>query len=215
MINLAKHPYVQIIDNWSFEIQYFRENMESTIKATPGTNYIMVKNCVVDGMLQPYSCFSSSMESHDFSVMPGGACIAINIGGISHSETQMYRRKSLSRGALSYIDNGTNTTAIHPRRRGEPVINYVHFPANMTQTLHTHPSQRVGLVLKGKGKVELKDGSYYYINEGEGFYMERLEVHNFITEDEEVVLFVWAPDSDAGATDSDNALLNRTYVGQR
>lgn len=215
MMNLVKNPSVHLADHWSFEVTYYRPNLEPTINPTSGTNYVMVKNCVVNNELWHYGCFSSSDTTFEISVLPGGSCIHIHMGGLSHSETQIYKRKILNRGSLSYIDNGTNTTAINPRRRGEPVINYVHFPAGMTQTLHTHPSQRIGLVLKGNGRVELQDGNYYYVNEGEGFYMERLEVHNFITENEDVVLFVWAPDSDAGASDSDNALLNRTYVGQR
>ena len=56
-------------------------------------------------------------------------------------------------GNLSYMDGGTNSTAIEPARLGLPVVNYVHFPEGMNQTLHTHPSQRIGLVLTGTGQL--------------------------------------------------------------
>jgi hypothetical protein len=40
-------------------------------------------------------------------------------------------------------------------------------------------------------------------------------LHNFITEDEDVVLFVFAPDSGTGPTDDINPLKVRTYIGQQ
>ena len=117
-------------------------------------------------------------------------------------------------GNLSYIDGGTNTTAINPGRLGDPVVNYVHFPKNMYQTLHTHPSHRIGLVIKGNGKVEL-DNDVYDVVEGETFLMRRNELHNFVTTDSEVILYVFAPDSGTGATDEINPLKIRTYIGQQ
>ena len=113
------------------------------------------------------------------------------------------------------MDGGSNTTAVNPGRLGDPVVNYVHFPANMYQTLHTHPSHRIGLILKGNGKIELDNNEFFDINEGDVFYMRRYTLHNFITTDEPVVMFVFAPDSGTGPTDEVNPLKIRTYVGQQ
>ena len=56
---------------------------------------------------------------------------------------------------------------------------------------------------------------YYDVNEGEIFFMRRNCLHNFICEDEDVVVFVWSPDSGTGPTDEVNPLKIRTYVGQQ
>ena len=45
--------------------------------------------------------------------------------------------------------------------------------------------------------------------------MRRNCLHNFICEDEDVVVFVWSPDSGTGPTDEVNPLKIRTYVGQQ
>ena len=142
------------------------------------------------------------------------ACI-VDFPGLSLLETRIFIQECLDMGNLSYMDGGTNTTAINPGRLGDPVINYVHFPAHMYQTLHTHPSHRVGLVIRGNGKIELDNKEFYDINEGEIFFMRRNCLHNFICEDEDVVVFVWSPDSGTGPTDEVNPLKIRTYVGQQ
>jgi mannose-6-phosphate isomerase-like protein (cupin superfamily) len=130
-------------------------------------------------------------------------------------ESRIFIQEEMDIGNLTYMDGGSNSTAINPGRLGDPVINYVHFPAGMYQTLHTHPSHRIGLILKGNGRVELDNEEMFPINEGEVFFMRRNELHNFITDDEDVLLFVFAPDSGTGPTDEVNPLKIRTYVGQQ
>jgi mannose-6-phosphate isomerase-like protein (cupin superfamily) len=141
--------------------------------------------------------------------------VIISFPGLRLNENRYYTQRILDQGNLSYIDGGTNTTAINPGRLGDPVINYVHFPARMYQTLHTHPSHRVGMVLRGAGRVELDHGEFFHVREGEAFFLRRNELHNFITDDEPVILYVWAPDSGTGPTDEVNPLKIRTYVGQQ
>ena len=85
----------------------------------------------------------------------------------------------------------------------------------MYQTLHTHPSHRIGLILKGNGRIELNNNQYYEVREGEAFFMRRNELHNFISRKEDVILFVFAPDSGDGPTDEINPLKIRTYIGQK
>jgi quercetin dioxygenase-like cupin family protein len=86
----------------------------------------------------------------------------------------------------------------------------------MYQTLHTHPSHRVGMVLKGRGSIELDEGKVFDLNQGDVFFMQRNALHNFMCPfNEDVVLFVFAPDSGTGPTDEVNPLKIRTYVGQQ
>ena len=97
------------------------------------------------------------------------------------------------------MDGGTNSTAIEPARKGLPVVNYVHFPEGMNQTLHTHPSQRIGLVLTGTGSIELNGHNYFSYTKKSAFWMDRNELHNFMCNSgDDVTLFVFAPDSGMG-----------------
>ena len=144
----------------------------------------------------------------------GNAAI-VEYPGLHLLESRYYVQNKLEMGNLSYMDGGTNTTAVNPGRLGDPVINYVHFPAGMKQTLHTHPSHRVGMVLKGSGLVELDNGDFS-LKAGDVFFMQRNVLHNFTCPyREDVVLFVFAPDSGTGPTDEVNPLKIRTYIGQQ
>jgi quercetin dioxygenase-like cupin family protein len=71
------------------------------------------------------------------------------------------------------------------------------------------------MVLRGSGRVELDHDEFFPVREGEAFFLRRNELHNFITDDEPVILYVWAPDSGTGPTDEVNPLKIRTYVGQQ
>src|SRR5690606_8312633 len=43
-------------------------------------------------------------------------------------------------GRLSYIDNCRSTVLVSPARRGDPVFNYLQFPADVLQSMHFHPT---------------------------------------------------------------------------
>lgn len=209
MINV-KHK-TQVRDRWVFDLTPITSEAQ---EFTPtGTDYVLMKSG------------SFNQENIAFIDTNGAFCVnkpykvsgegmVISFPGLRLLESRYYIQNELDIGNLTYIDGGTNTTAIGPSRLGDPVVNYVHFPANMYQTLHTHPSHRIGVIIKGKGKVEL-DNELYDVLEGETFFMRRNELHNFVTEDSEVILYVFAPDSGTGPTDEINPLKIRTYIGQQ
>lgn len=77
-------------------------------------------------------------------------------------------------GRLKYIDGCTDTLLIPPVKKGDPCLNHLHFPPAITQTPHTHPTVRVGIVHKGYGKcvtpwgnIVLKPGMIFVIHENE------------------------------------------------
>jgi len=115
-------------------------------------------------------------------------------------------------GRLRYIDGCTDSILVHPVRKGEPVLNHLHFPAGITQTMHTHPSLRAGIVYRGNGicvlgedvKVELEPGMLWVIEPG--------TLHGFNTLDSVMDVIAFHPDSDFGATDDDHPMVNRTIV---
>jgi quercetin dioxygenase-like cupin family protein len=116
------------------------------------------------------------------------------------------------RGRLRYIDGCTDSLLIAPWRRGEACLNLLHIPPGVEQTMHTHPSDRIGVVVSGRGQcvtpagvVELAPGLIWRIP-ADG-------LHRFRTTDDSLRIVAWHPDSDTGPTDDDHPMVNRTLVG--
>jgi quercetin dioxygenase-like cupin family protein len=216
MINLTK--VFETKDRWPLKVTKLESGDLTSFESTNGTYYVMLRNANFFGdKIKFLNVNAAFCINHNFTIecTENSSAVVIEYLGLHLLESRYFVQDELDLGNLSYIDGGTNTTAVNPGRLGDPVVNYVHFPANMYQTLHTHPSHRIGLILKGNGKIELDNDEYYELREGEAFFMRRNDLHNFITEDEDVVLFVFAPDSGTGPTDDINPLKVRTYIGQQ
>ena len=210
-------------DRWPLRLIKLDAGESRAFDYTRGTYYVMLQNASYysDNVKLEDVNGALSINNH-FTIKCGkGTAVVIEYPGLRLLESRYYVQDHLGMGNLSYMDGGTNTTAINPGRLGDPVINYVHFPRGMEQTLHTHPSHRVGMVLSGHGLVETgiyTDGlqEMVELNKGDVFFMQRNVLHNFMCPyDEDVVLFVFAPDSGTGPTDEVNPLKIRTYVGQQ
>lgn len=114
-------------------------------------------------------------------------------------------------GRLKYIDGCTDSLLIAPVKIGDPCFNHLHFPPAILQTMHTHPSMRVGVVAKGNGdcvtpygKIPLFPGQIFIIHEdGE---------HCFQTFSSTMDVIAYHPDSDFGPKDEDHPMVNRTIV---
>lgn len=215
MINIKKGETFQVRDIWSYDITFIegRHTSDNFL----GTSYLMAKDSNIhirDGYSVNGKNFAGQ-TTKQFTVYDDSTIAHIKFYGLSMNDERLFIPEDKSTGNLSYMDGGTNTTAVNPGRLGLPVINYVHFPAGMKQTLHTHPSQRIGLILSGKGEIELDNGVMFPIKEGDCWVMERNVLHNFMcNQGEDVTLFVFSPDSGTGPTDEINPLKVRTYVGQ-
>ncbi len=116
-----------------------------------------------------------------------------------------------SAGRLKYIDGCSSTLLVAPPVKGDPCLNYMHVPGQTEQTFHTHPSIRVGLVVSGSGHVDL-DGSSVEVIAGDAWVIEADELHRFRTEDDELEVLVFHPDSDFGPTDEVHPMLNKTVI---
>lgn len=215
MINIKKGETFQVRDLWSYDITFVEGRYTSDNFL--GTSYLMAKDSNIhirDGYSVNNNNFAGQ-TTKQFTVYDDSTIAHIKFYGLSMNDERLFIPEDKSTGNLSYMDGGTNTTAVNPGRLGLPVINYVHFPAGMKQTLHTHPSQRIGLILSGKGEIELDNGVMFPIKEGDCWVMERNVLHNFMcNQGEDVTLFVFSPDSGTGPTDEINPLKVRTYVGQ-
>lgn len=115
-------------------------------------------------------------------------------------------------GRLRYIDGCTDTLLVCPPRLGEPCLNHLHIPPDTAQSAHTHPSERIGVVLRGRGECRTGDGAVWPLSPGMGWRIPTGSLHSFFTTDASLDVIAWHPDSDFGPTDENHPMLNRTYL---
>jgi hypothetical protein len=124
-------------------------------------------------------------------------------------------------GRLKYIDGCTDSLLIPPVKLGDPCLNHLHFPPGINQTMHTHPSIRIGMVYRGEGEcvtpwetISLFEGMVFIIHEqnGESHKGHAVGSHCFRTEEKHMDVIAWHPDSDYGPTDEVHPMINRTIV---
>lgn len=180
--------------------------------AAGGTHYGMVTGGAVrvsdrEGVL--------SAASGMFFVCPGAALLE---GGVSAGlviSCQGYIGLRLcggpieQTGRLTYIDGCSDTLLVCPPRLGEPCLNSLHIPPHTRQSAHTHPSVRIGVVLRGSGECRTPQG-IYPLEPGMGWLIPPGCVHAFHTLEETLDIIAWHPDSDFGPTDGNHPMLNRT-----
>jgi len=117
-------------------------------------------------------------------------------------------------GRLRYIDGCSDTLLACPPLLGDPCLNHLHFPAEVEQTFHTHPSVRCGAVARGSGWCETPDGRFP-LRPGMVWQIPTGGVHRFLTTDDVLDVIAYHPDSDWGPTDEEHPMLNRTWVDGR
>jgi mannose-6-phosphate isomerase-like protein (cupin superfamily) len=114
-------------------------------------------------------------------------------------------------GRLTYIDGCTDTLLVCPPRLGAPCLNHLHIPAGTDQSFHTHPSDRLGVILNGSGWCDTPDGSLA-LSPGLAWYIRAGYEHRFRTETNSLDVIAWHPDSDFGPTDDNHPMINRTIL---
>lgn len=115
------------------------------------------------------------------------------------------------RGRLKYIDGCTDSLIIPPWRKGEACLNLLHIPPGIEQTMHTHPSDRIGVVVSGAGQCVTPGGTTDLVS-GVLWRIPADGLHRFRTEGEGLRIVAWHPDSDFGPTDDEHPMLNRSFV---
>lgn len=130
-------------------------------------------------------------------------------------------------GRLKYIDGCTDSLLISPVKKGDPCLNHLHFPKGTTQTPHTHPSHRIGIVIRGEGEcvtpfgnLPLVEGCIFVIKEYDGKEkavgldgkIYEAGTHKFDTKGSNLDVIAFHPDSDFGAEDENHPMINRTIV---
>lgn len=115
-------------------------------------------------------------------------------------------------GRLKYIDGCSDTLLSCPPLLGDPCFNHLHFPPNIDQTEHTHPSNRSGGIARGSGLCITPYGEVPLVP-GLIFHIPFNGKHRFKTgPDDELDVIAYHPDSDWGPTDTEHPMVNRTLV---
>lgn len=151
--------------------------------------------------------FATSDREHGLS-SPGGRLLLVVAKG---KDSPFVLTEVEPTGRLRYIDGCTDSLLIPPVRKGEPCLNFLHIPPNVEQTMHTHPSDRVGVVLDGRGQCVTPEG----VTELVGGVIWRIPAnapHRFRTDGKPLRIVAFHPDSDFGADHDDHPMLNKSLV---
>lgn len=161
-------------------------------------------------------------EVDEYALKPGMYFSFVG-GGVIHSDCAVaitrnpYRGFNViggpveEKGRLRYIDGCTDALLIGPPVIGDPCFNLLHFPKRIRQTMHTHPSLRCGITVSGKGRAIFPDGEVP-LEPGRCWFLETGGKHCFYTDDSEMLVTAWHPDTDTGPSHNDHPMLNKTMV---
>ena len=114
-------------------------------------------------------------------------------------------------GRLRYIDGCSDSLLLCTPRLGDPCLNHLHFPRGIKQTMHNHPSVRMGAVVAGSGYYVTKT-QRFPLNQGSIFMIPSGVYHHFETCESTLDVFAFHPDSDWGPEDEAHPMINRTWV---
>ena len=115
-----------------------------------------------------------------------------------------------SSGRLTYIDNCSTTMIAPPARALDPVLNLLCFPKKTQQTMHIHPTIRLGYVSEGQGEF-ITPGKTMELREGLVFAIPEKTPHCFHTQDSTMSVIAYHAESHIGPTDEQHPMLNQTY----
>ncbi|HEY3330590.1 MAG TPA: cupin domain-containing protein [Capsulimonadaceae bacterium] len=116
-----------------------------------------------------------------------------------------------STGRLTYIDGCSDTLLVAPPVLGDPCLNYLHMPPHTDQSAHTHPSDRIGVIVRGSGECRTPGGRQA-LSAGMAWRIPTGCLHSFFTAESSLDVLAWHPDSDFGPTDTNHPMINRTFL---
>jgi hypothetical protein len=114
-------------------------------------------------------------------------------------------------GRLKYVSGCSDTLLISPTHRGDPCLNHLHIPSRVLQDQHYHPSDRVGIILRGSGVCHAMN-EHINLDAGMAWRIPAGMDHCFEAGLNGLDVITWHPDSDFGPTDEDHPMINRTWI---
>lgn len=182
--------------------------------------FVCKGNAEIEVSLPDGRCFRADLVSDMYFASPYSMTIhggqGVVISRLDYSGFFTFGGPIEKVGRLRYIDGCSDSLLISPVVKGDPCLNLLHFPKSVQQTSHTHPSIRVGIIARGRGKcvAELQDAvnSSFPLEAGTLFLIPAGAKHGFFTDDSEMDVIAYHPDSDTGPDHDDHPMVNRTMV---
>jgi len=177
-----------------------------------GTVFFFVSygHMTVDGY-PVYTGMYGTAPAQDFKCISREGCLAM-IVVVKHYKGIFQLSGSVeTKGRLRYIDGCSSTMLVSPFKDGDPSLHYLHFPKFTKQTLHTHPSIRIGTVYDGFGVCRTKQGNIE-LNPDSMFLIHANELHGFETHENEMKVVTFHPETTLGLTDETHPMLNKTVI---
>lgn len=115
-------------------------------------------------------------------------------------------------GRNRYIDGCSSSLLLMPPRKGDPCVNHLHIVAGTVQTEHHHPSDRIGMVVRGRGLAHHEAGPPMILYPGRAWKLFAGERHHFETRETSLDVLVFHPDSAWGPTDEAHQMLDATII---
>lgn len=141
----------------------------------------------------------------------GDRTMGMVVSQMTHSGQFLIGGPIESTGRFPYIDGGRTSLLIAPMAIGDPCLHALYMPPDVDQTMHTHPSDRIGIIIKGGGQC-CDDDACYDLAPGTLFHISPNHQHRFVTGSQGLDLVVFHPDSDMGFGDRAHPMLSRTLV---
>lgn len=114
-------------------------------------------------------------------------------------------------GRLKYIDGCMDTLILSPIISGFPCLSSLFFPHGVKQTIHIHPSFRIGMVVSGEGYC-VTPGNRIHMCSGDLIIVHTGGLHSFETEQSPMTLISFHPDSEFGPSDLSHPMIDKTII---
>ncbi|MEM8502866.1 MAG: cupin domain-containing protein [Cyanobacteria bacterium P01_D01_bin.1] len=141
----------------------------------------------------------------------GQNTVGIVVSQLKHASQFMIGGPIKSVGRFPYIDGGTTSLLVAPMAAGDPCLHALYMPPNVDQTMHSHPSDRTGIIINGSGQC-CDEHTCHSLTPGTLFHISANHQHRFVTGSQGLDLVVFHPDSDVGFSDRNHPMLRRTLV---
>lgn len=172
---------------------------------------------ILDGeMIIDNDGIKATLKDYCYGTFPGDAELsgngnAIIVSSINYKSMALFGGPLETDGRLNYVDGCTNSLLLAPPVKGEPCLNFLNLPSGTHQTPHTHPTIRVGMVVSGYGRCGTKAEPLIF-EKGSVFIIPPNALHSFQTDEANIRIILFHPDSVVGPVDTDQTMLNNTFV---
>ena len=184
------------------------------LKLRPDASHFIT---ILDGqMVIDNDGIQATLKEYCYGTFPGDTQVAGNgnaiiVSSVNYKSMALFGGPLETDGRLKYVDGCTNSLLLAPPVKGEPCLNFLNLPSGTHQTPHTHPTIRVGMVVSGYGRCGTK-GDPLIFEPGSVFIIPPDALHSFQTDDANIRIILFHPDSVVGPTDTDQTMLNNTFV---